>query len=98
MKQVKVTPPVPTITPNDVVISKYYGIKSPCDSRGFITRQNYDSDNFIVLALKGITNGNCWGWFSNDLKELVKTLVLNDFEVYEFDTYQELFRWLSETT
>ena len=76
----------------------YYGIKPSGQSdKGFIARKNYNRGPYHTCVGRSLTNGNTWGDYSDsDLKNLISELIKASFEVYEFDTHQELFKWLSE--
>lgn len=96
MKKVVIKQELKEVSVSNLSTDKYYGIKEV--SKGFISQSDYDSNRFIVLCVMGITLGNSWGSYSNcrSLKTLTEKLISDGFEVYEFDTYKELFKWLSE--
>jgi hypothetical protein len=76
--------------------SKYYGIEDRGD-KAFITQSEYDSNNFILLATEALTLGNAYSTrCTENLEVLLTELINTGFVVYEFDTYKELFKWLSE--
>jgi hypothetical protein len=86
-----------TIEASKVSPNKYYGVLDNAGDRGFITRSEYESGDYIVLCTYGVTAGN--GYYAEtteSLSELVTSLVNSEVKVYEFDTYKELFKWLSE--
>ncbi len=93
-----------TITNAQVDNNKFYGIQqkkyrgNDLGRKGFIQRQSYNSGNYRLSSIDGITRGNMWDtprWQHNDLSILIR--VLNDdpqgFNVYEFNTANELFTW-----
>ena len=76
---------------------KYYGIVNKQGDKGLITRQDYESGDYLVYVADHITKGNGFGYRKSNLKELLKVHVDSSmFQVYEFDTHKELFKWLSE--
>jgi hypothetical protein len=86
-----------TIEASKVSPIKYYGVRDSVGDRGFITRSEYESGDYIVLCVEEVTEGN--GYYTDtteSLSELITSLVNLEFKVYEFDTYKELFKWLSE--
>lgn len=77
-------------------VEKFYGLES-FDRRGFITRTDFASGDFIVIAARQVTNGNCWPVFvSKNIVELIENLINNSFNVFEFDTGKELSLWLAQ--
>ena len=88
------------ITPiADVDHEKYYGAGMEGfvkEEKAFIIRENYDSGEFKVYVADEMTNGNALIFQSRSLKDLIRTLMNESYEVYEFDTSTELFKWLSE--
>lgn len=86
-----------TIEASKVSPSKYYGVRDSVGDRGFITRSEYESGNYIVLCTPGVTEGNGYNVNTTEsLSELITSLVNSKIKVYEFDTHKELFKWLSE--
>jgi hypothetical protein len=86
-----------------VKINAYYGVKvnsivSSPNNKGFITRRQYGSGLYTVMAAGGLTYGNGWElWDSMSLQGLILTILSsNTREVFQFDTFQELFAWLAE--
>lgn len=73
---------------------KYYGIALGKQS-GFVTRFGTD---YKALAAYHVTDGNNWpGHSARTLPALLESLLKSPagFAVYEFETEQELFGWLS---
>ena len=96
MKEVIVTKQK-TVPASKVSQSKYYGIRDTIGDRGFISRSEFDSGEYIVLCRVDITMGNGYNVDSTQsLPKLITSLVSGGIKVYEFDTYKELFKWLSE--
>ena len=86
-----------TVEASKVSPIKYYGVLDSVKDRGFITKSEYESGDYMVLGTDGITEGN--GYYTDtteSLSELITSLVNSGIKVYEFDTYKELFKWLSE--
>jgi len=86
---------------NQVDEFKYYGITPSLKGtqKGFVAKNDFWNGKFKAFAAEEITKGNCWHIVSEDatnLKEVVGELLDSGFYVYEFDTPQELFKWLSE--
>lgn len=81
--------------------SNYYGIQETRtgNHKGFIFRSEFDAGDFRfrTLIADKATRGNSWGLFSSIiLKDLIRSLIVNGFNVYEFQTHSELFDWLSK--
>lgn len=75
---------------------KYYGVITSyggVDSKAFISKAE---GKFLVYLKSNITIGNCYGFYNSNLSDLISRLVKEDWPVVEFDTPQELFKWLSE--
>lgn len=94
----KVTSNKNTVQVSEVDISKYYGVRCEAWS-GFICRQNYRNGKYRVRVSRLLTEGNRSFIDTDSLADLVNGIITNytaTFEVFEFDTPQELYRWLSE--
>jgi hypothetical protein len=86
-----------TIEASKVSPIKYYGVLNTVGDRGFITRSEFESGDYMVLCTREITDGNSYYTITTkSLSELVTSLVNSEVKVYEFGTYKELFKWLSE--
>lgn len=89
-----------TVPFSEVDSLKYYGIKHRTStSVGFIAREKYKGGNYHAYCLDSLTDGNhlCTrNDISNhyNLSLLIKEFIENDFIVKEFDTYEEMFKWL----
>lgn len=88
-----------TVTPETVSMDKYYGVEFMGFYRGFIVAEKHKELPCKIYASRNVTRGNGWDNFNRpNLKETVSTLLENrNFKVFEFDTHQELFRWVSES-
>jgi hypothetical protein len=83
---------------------KYYGTvkKASPKEKGFIVRTLYGASNgrstYKLMSINYFTKGNSFELFDGySLPGLIKELLKNNsFDIYEFDTPQELFRWLAE--
>ena len=96
MKEVVIRKTSKQTSVSKVSVLKYYGIEDNGD-KAFITQSEYNSNNFIALSPDHLTQGN--SYFTDCTKNLegILTEFINlGFVVYEFDTYKELFKWLSE--
>lgn len=101
MKRVIQKEDVDTVAVNRVDPSKYYGVRllrSVDEYSGFISQEEYQSGNFRVMTASGITYGNNWDSFRDENLSILLSKLLNNgsFEIFEFDTYQELFQWISK--
>lgn len=77
---------------------KYYGVLIRDIDKGFITQETYCKGNFRVLASYDLTEGNNYSNFTGavTLAEFVKEIIQRGEQVFEFDSYKELFKWLAE--
>lgn len=99
MKQVKLKVPHSEIVPIDSVSKdKYYGFKENIGEKGLIMQSIYGTGAFKLFASQSITQGNHYGSSGGlkTLKAAIDWLLMNEFEVYEFDTPKTLFAWLAE--
>lgn len=77
-------------------VNKYYGFYSKNAScKGFIAREDFENGKFTAYCTEHITEGNNFD-STNTFEDCLKMLVSRGFQVYEFDTYKQLFKWLSE--
>ena len=82
---------------NEVSEKKYYGVDTLEKNKGFILQRNYCQGEFYAICENSLTYGNSFGWRGNSLKEVVEDILSSkNAVVYEFNTPQELFKWLSE--
>ena len=85
-----------TTSVSNAAENKYYGAQKD-DCKGLVVRKNYNHDDFTILATDEITNGNGWGDYDcHHLTDFLDNLIEDDFTVYEFSTFKELFAWLAE--
>lgn len=96
MKKVTIDPEYTLLS--DVTEFDYIGICSPnYNERGFITRQKYDDGEFITRLLRSLTNGNSWyDYHGEDLQEVIKHLIHDDYEVYVTESLSDFLTWLNE--
>jgi hypothetical protein len=76
--------------------NKYYGFNISGNSPGYISSSGeYGNDGtYNARFFDGMTKSN--RWYSHDydtLQEVVDELLQAGHEVFQFDTYTELFRW-----
>lgn len=81
---------------------KYYGIHavsgSDTNNKGFIIRMDYNNGIYRGMCAFEFTKGNNWGDArGTTLCKCIKYFVESaaPFEVYEFDTKEELCRWVA---
>ena len=90
-------PPVQTFgLPSDVNPYKYYGVSSVHQGKGYITQDNFEEGDFKVMCLSGLTRGNSWLSLRNPSLPVLIERCLQSKQVFEFNTPQELAKWLSE--
>jgi hypothetical protein len=78
----------------------YYGFILGSDSPGYISGDCvlWNKESYNARFFHNMTGGN--KWLSNDaptLKDCIKNLMKKspDAEIFEFNSYQELFEWAS---
>ncbi len=85
-------------TPTVVDCDKYYGGTEGDDKyeRGFITQTGWREGNYVLRTIQGITHGNGWQLEekSSDLAKTIRYFISMNWKFYEFDTAEELFRWV----
>jgi len=103
MRQVIINEPIKKIVPyTSCAIDKYYGVLNYSfreTQKGFICSTGYKNNTYRVVAIYGMTHFNGWSQFDGTgLQNIISAVIRSDakFEVFEFDTPQELFKWLSE--
>ena len=99
----KPLPPEDTFWPEHADENKYYGIFTG-EHRAFIYRTEYGGGMFKFMLPKGVTVSNGLSEFSNKtVKGLItdvqvynetKYKTLFKIPIFEFDTWEELFKWL----
>lgn len=97
MKQVVLNYPIKYVTPDYFDGDKYYGFESPSGGKGFLV-QGARHKTYTVFAENGFTHSNKFPLLTDidDAKHLLRVAIDNRFEVFEFDTSKELFKWLAE--
>lgn len=85
---------VPIVDVKMVSPQKYYGV-SYSDSKGFVVRDEYENKNYRARLGRSLTKGNSWNHQSDSLIVLIAAFLSDGYQVFEFNTYQELFRWLA---
>lgn len=99
MKQVINEIPQDYIHSDQACKSKYYGIQSRLNGKGFILRAGYGDDHvYTNRSIQGMTYANGWKTIpeSSNIQQYIKNLIKETFQVFEFETPQELFLWLAE--
>ena len=98
---------VKTLVPSDQTLvenvneRKYYGFMLTHNSPGLIIKDNFlGEEKYMSMFFLDITRGNKWGR-SSTLKGCIEHLLShenkhNPPQVFEFNTYKELFKWASE--
>jgi hypothetical protein len=75
----------------------FFGVESPGDCKGFIHRTEYEKGPYKAFCVDSFTIGNGWPMVKEGyLDELILELLDLGFEVFKFETPQELFAWLSK--
>lgn len=78
-------------------LKSYYGVLCIEPFKAFITRSNYDCENFKVYACSSLTNGNGLSYHTSEtLTGCIRSLLDAGYFVFAFDTPQELFTRLAE--
>lgn len=97
---------VKTLETNQVLLdnvhhNKYYGFILAGNSPGMIIRDgNFKEHEYIGVFFMDMTRGNVW-CKSSTLTGCIRYLLSHDNKsnppkVFEFDSYQELFKWASD--
>jgi hypothetical protein len=79
----------------EVSDDKYYGMINALGNKGFVVRANFEAGYYRMMSVEGFTNGNSYSSNYN-LTTLISKFTSDGCKVFEFDTYQELFKWLIE--
>lgn len=100
MKQVVLNTPDNTVLLDNVSGNKYYGVIVGKNSPAYIAADCmlYNEHSYNVRFFHSMTNGN--KWLNEDhrtLKDCIRALMSRspDSQIFEFETYQELFLWAS---
>jgi hypothetical protein len=92
----KVTDTQDTKHVSGVADCNFYGVTSG-GAKNIITRQGYLEGDYSVRTIDTLTSGAGWRCHNSDtLEGLIRNLLNNGFQVFEFDTYKELVLWLLE--
>lgn len=92
MKKV-INTPVEEISVENCSEDLYYGIERNC--RFFVTRERFDGGNFVARCLNLLSRGNGHSGLSrSSLKELLLNAIESGFQVFEFDSAEELMKWV----
>ena len=79
---------------SDATPDKYYGVQVG-ETRGFIARSGYFSGKYSAHCMRGLTRANFWNDFDRDsLSATMKALIEAGQGVFEFDTPEDLMRWV----
>lgn len=88
-----------TVNIQNIDPEKYYGTFCDECGKGFVTRQDYEEGDYTILSVREVTKGNGF----NQYNDILLFACLRNFlkakksrKVFEFDTAQELFKWLAE--
>lgn len=82
--------------------AKSYGILHPQGYRAFVTRQSCVNSQgecppFEARDVRDVTNALSWGELQdNSLKGLLNKALSRDWQVFEFDSGEELMLWVSQ--
>ena len=86
-----------TVGISQVDKGKYYGFQHHNDEeKGFLISGRYNQDEYNCICLRGLTYGNNWG--SNRKMSLQQRIneMRNYGKIYEFNTAEEMLKWLIE--
>lgn len=65
--------------------------------KSFVCKETYNGAYFTVRSFDNITKSAGWSEYQSQyLSNLLRDLVENEGEVFQFDTYQELLEWALE--
>ena len=99
MKQVIIKTPTPTdiIDASDVSVAKCYAVLVNKREFGIVSRDQFETGNFNLLAAQGISNGNTYCTFtSQSLVTLVRACICMGHSVFEFDSFKEMCKFIAE--
>ena len=97
MKNVILDIPTQTVMASNVSAAKCYGVKPfpGQEDKGFLMDIGCNTGIYSVRTFD-FTQGDIYDVKFRRLNALVAHLLKNNWQVYEFDSPQELFKWLSE--
>ena len=84
--------------------NKYYIAQNKSSKAlGFVTRSEFDHSTFKLMAINGMTNGNCYGYHIRSsvetLSEFLQGIIYDDvMTVYEFNTPKEMLNWMANNS
>ena len=87
---------IPTINPLNASSDKYYGVIHKYTSdKGFVSALPHNG-KFIIFCAIDLTEGSRFSGFVNcvTIQDAV-TKAQDNFTIFQFDTYKELFKWLA---
>ncbi len=88
------SPPKNALLEEDSLNEFYFGVEN-C-GKGFIHREDVEQGKYKVSCAEELTEGNGWDPQDYSLRGLIEDLLLLGFNVFKFETYQELFVWLAK--
>lgn len=94
MREVVVKPVSKYVLAAAACEDKFYGVEIN-GYKNFITREQFNSGNFVIRAVHSLTNGNGYGAYGNEcLRTLIEKAIENNNKVFEFDSFNDLAVWL----
>ena len=99
MKRVITKSTEKTVLVTDMDHKKFYGFLKGEKVKGVITRAEFEIGNFLMLVMDDFTNGNGYSFPNlpmNTLENVARCCERHGFILYEFETHEDLFRWLME--
>lgn len=95
MKQVILDKPNKTASVSECCESLYYGVNMGPE-KGFIRSTYWGSSTFKLYSLDAFTRSNSWSDHVGGLQKVIEGYLNDDYQIYEFQTPQELMAWLAE--
>jgi len=96
-KLVQQKPEALVFTSNEADEEKFYGVRhTTFNDKGFVTRTSHQDGDYKALITEALTKGNCWDQFHSPTLEGLFQKIDGNFEIFEFETFKELGRWLIE--
>jgi len=98
MRKVVVNAKPSVVSIEDVTGDKCYGFILE-GNKGFITRKDgFRRGDYCAKAVNSLTEGNCWSMHTSPtLHGVIQGLVKAKFAVYEFETPEEMLKYLAKT-
>lgn len=92
MKKV-INTPVEEISVENCSEDLYYGIER--NFRFFVTREQFEEGKFVARCLNNLSRGNGNSGLARDsLKELLSNAIEHGCKVFEFNSGEELMKWV----